>query len=141
MKIRTGALVAVLSCVALSAHAEIYRWVDANGKVHYTDKPPAGVKVEKREYSNVSTPFRATPKDIYLKDEEPEEPPQAPDAETVQKPEVPPKPPVDESLLSDEEKAELAAQEKERLKKLKEESKKAEKEYKKARKALREKDK
>ncbi|MCP5439966.1 MAG: glutaredoxin family protein [Chromatiaceae bacterium] len=28
-------------CVALSnaAHAEIYRWVDENGKVHFSDKP------------------------------------------------------------------------------------------------------
>ena len=26
---------------ALPAAAEVYRWVDENGVVHYTDKPPA----------------------------------------------------------------------------------------------------
>lgn len=31
----------LLACVALPniLHAEIYRWVDANGKVHFSDKP------------------------------------------------------------------------------------------------------
>ncbi|MBI3529559.1 MAG: glutaredoxin family protein [Betaproteobacteria bacterium] len=39
----------VLACVA--AQAELYRWVDADGKVHYSDQlPPANVKqVEKKK--------------------------------------------------------------------------------------------
>ena len=30
-----------LCVIALNAQAEIYRWVDKNGKVHFTDKKPA----------------------------------------------------------------------------------------------------
>ena len=26
-------------CLSASAHAEVYKWVDANGKVHYGDRP------------------------------------------------------------------------------------------------------
>lgn len=29
-------------CVALPASAQMYKWVDANGKVHYSDTPPPG---------------------------------------------------------------------------------------------------
>ena len=41
--------VLVLACVA--AQAELYRWVDAEGKVHYSDQPPpANIKqVEKKK--------------------------------------------------------------------------------------------
>ena len=35
-------------CVALPASAQMYKWVDANGKVHYSDKPPpSNIKTEK----------------------------------------------------------------------------------------------
>lgn len=30
-----------LCIIALNAHAEIYRWVDKDGKVHFTDRKPA----------------------------------------------------------------------------------------------------
>ncbi|MFN0040352.1 MAG: DUF4124 domain-containing protein, partial [Burkholderiales bacterium] len=30
----------VLMLASVLAHAELYRWVDAEGKVHYSDKPP-----------------------------------------------------------------------------------------------------
>lgn len=33
--------VILLLALAGSAHAEVYRWVDQDGNVHYTDKPPA----------------------------------------------------------------------------------------------------
>ena len=36
--IYTGAL---LGIVCANAHEEIYRWTDANGQVHYADRPPA----------------------------------------------------------------------------------------------------
>ncbi len=40
MKIR---LVGWLACVlCLSVQAEVYRWVDSNGKVHFGDRPPKG---------------------------------------------------------------------------------------------------
>lgn len=35
-------------CVALPVSAQMYKWVDSNGKVHYSDKPPPGnIKTEK----------------------------------------------------------------------------------------------
>jgi glutaredoxin len=39
---RILALCALLACIP--ANAQIYRWVDADGRVQYTDKPPPGVK-------------------------------------------------------------------------------------------------
>jgi hypothetical protein len=39
-----GALLSVLAC---AAQAEIYRWTDANGKVHFSDQPVANQKTEK----------------------------------------------------------------------------------------------
>ncbi len=43
MRIRVLFAVSALACVA--AQAELYRWVDADGKVHYSDEPqPANVK-------------------------------------------------------------------------------------------------
>src|ERR1019366_2379701 len=35
-------------CVALPASAQMYKWVDADGKVQYSDKPPpSNIKTEK----------------------------------------------------------------------------------------------
>lgn len=34
------AVACVLAATALPAQAELYRWVDANGQVHYSDKKP-----------------------------------------------------------------------------------------------------
>ena len=41
---KTIAICALLACIP--AEAQIYRWVDGNGRVQYTDKPPAGVKAK-----------------------------------------------------------------------------------------------
>jgi len=47
MKVLT-VVVSLALCVALPASAQMYKWVDANGKVHYSDKPPpSNVKTEK----------------------------------------------------------------------------------------------
>lgn len=46
-----------LLCLALPAHAQLYKWVDADGKVQYTDKPPpTGAKAEvlKNRSSSIS---------------------------------------------------------------------------------------
>ncbi len=40
-------LLIVLCACALSAHAEIYKWVDADGKVQYGDAPPKGAQTKK----------------------------------------------------------------------------------------------
>lgn len=43
-----AALVALVLLQAAPSHAaELYRWTDAQGTVHYTDKPPRGVEAEK----------------------------------------------------------------------------------------------
>src|SRR5450756_2004480 len=58
-------------CVALPASAQMYKWVDSDGKVQYSDKPPpSNIKTEKlREPARAaSTPAASdakggTPKD------------------------------------------------------------------------------
>lgn len=62
-----------------SAHAgKLYKWVDANGRVSYQDKPPPKnakildektIDQKKSAYNNVDrakSPLRATPIDIYV---------------------------------------------------------------------------
>ncbi|WP_298440770.1 DUF4124 domain-containing protein [uncultured Ferrimonas sp.] len=52
----------LLLLLALPASAEIYKWVDANGKVHYSDKPVSGAEaVVPKESSTVSLPARNHP--------------------------------------------------------------------------------
>ena len=41
LKLYSLALAAAL-CAALPVHAQVHKWVDANGKVQYSDQPPAG---------------------------------------------------------------------------------------------------
>ncbi|GAB5606222.1 DUF4124 domain-containing protein [Sideroxyarcus sp. TK5] len=43
---RSAAALALLCCLSLSAQAGLNKWVDENGKVHYSDSPPTGAKVE-----------------------------------------------------------------------------------------------
>lgn len=39
------------------AHAQIYQWVDANGKTHYTNSPPpAGAKIKSESKEITETP-------------------------------------------------------------------------------------
>jgi hypothetical protein len=40
-------------CVA-SAHAQMYRWVDANGKVNYSDSPPPSSAVKQQKKLNIA---------------------------------------------------------------------------------------
>ena len=45
---RLSVAIALALCLALPASAQMYKWVDSNGKVHYSDKPPpSNVKTEK----------------------------------------------------------------------------------------------
>ena len=39
-------LLSMLLLVGVSAQAEVYKWVDANGKTHFGDKVPESAKVE-----------------------------------------------------------------------------------------------
>jgi hypothetical protein len=79
-----GSISALVLVTGLSslAHAEIYRWVDENGVVNYSDKAPKGVKAQEKSYHNVATQFREPPKDLYRK-ETPEEPVAAVEAPPV----------------------------------------------------------
>jgi hypothetical protein len=58
-------------CLALPAAAQMYKWVDSNGKIHYSDKPPPGnVKTEKLRTpaQPASAPAASAPKDGAQKD-------------------------------------------------------------------------
>ena len=45
---RVSVAIALALCVALPASAQMYKWVDSNGKVQYSDKPPpSNIKTEK----------------------------------------------------------------------------------------------
>lgn len=39
---RTEFLLIILLLAACGARAEIYKWIDESGSIHYTDKPPEG---------------------------------------------------------------------------------------------------
>jgi hypothetical protein len=46
--LRFAALALLLALAAPAAHAQVYRWVDAEGVIHLSsEKPPAGVKAER----------------------------------------------------------------------------------------------
>ncbi len=44
MKTQLWVTLALLAAVTLPASADIYRWVDAQGRVHYSDKPVEGAQ-------------------------------------------------------------------------------------------------
>ncbi len=45
---RLSVAISLALCVALPASAQMYKWVDANGKVQYSDTPPpSNIKAEK----------------------------------------------------------------------------------------------
>ena len=58
---------ALALCVALPASAQLYKWVDSNGKVHYTDRPPSG-SVKSQQMREAAQPT-ATPTAKQAKDE------------------------------------------------------------------------
>lgn len=45
-----------VSLASVSAYAQAYRWVDDNGKVHFGDRPPAGVSVQSLDLPEPQTP-------------------------------------------------------------------------------------
>jgi hypothetical protein len=42
-----GALSAAFLCLPVTAGADLFKWVDANGKVHYSDSAPRDTKSQK----------------------------------------------------------------------------------------------
>jgi hypothetical protein len=68
---RLSVAIAIALCVALPASAQMYKWVDENGKVQYSDKPPPGnVKTEKlrKPATASSTPAASEAKGGATKD-------------------------------------------------------------------------
>jgi len=65
--VKQAVIAAVLFFVMNTAHAEIYRWVDKAGVVHYSDQAPSGVNAQKKAYNNVTTPFRQVPESAFPK--------------------------------------------------------------------------
>ena len=51
MAIARVALVILFLVGSFAAHAEIHKWIDENGKIHYGDRPPESNKVEQLEIS------------------------------------------------------------------------------------------
>lgn len=49
-------LVALLVACAPAGAKEVYRWTDANGKVHYGEQPPAGAKGTSAVADRLSSP-------------------------------------------------------------------------------------
>jgi hypothetical protein len=54
------ALAALLA--AATAHAQVYRWVDEQGKVHYGERPPSGAKAKPVEEKLANPPGVPSPK-------------------------------------------------------------------------------
>ncbi|UXY17320.1 DUF4124 domain-containing protein [Chitiniphilus purpureus] len=50
-------------CVAASAGAEIYKWKDADGRVHYSDSPPPGVGKKAQVINTKELPVSSLPLD------------------------------------------------------------------------------
>jgi hypothetical protein len=53
--LRALALLAGLMLAAAAGAADVYRWVDAEGKVHFADAPPADVVAEKLAIKSAPT--------------------------------------------------------------------------------------
>lgn len=53
-------ILAVLALLALPAYSELYKWVDSQGKVHYSDTPPPG-GAQKAKILQAPSPGPAAP--------------------------------------------------------------------------------
>ena len=67
---RRRTLIFVLACTAAAAHAaDVYKWTDANGVVHYADSEPAGdVKAELLHVAGRITPETTAERDARVED-------------------------------------------------------------------------
>jgi hypothetical protein len=58
---RTVLAIALLLAAAAATHAQVYRWVDEQGKVHYGERPPSGAKATPVETKPAGPPAAANP--------------------------------------------------------------------------------
>jgi hypothetical protein len=49
-------LLLIVTLASLPAHAQLYKWTDANGKVHYSDRPLDGGNVKEIRVQRAATP-------------------------------------------------------------------------------------
>ncbi|WP_410498227.1 DUF4124 domain-containing protein [Chitinibacter sp. S2-10] len=92
MRLSIGLMLAVF---ALTAHAEVYKWVDANGRVFYSDQPPpanAG-KAKKINVKETAVTSVASPKKTAEASKAASQAASATPAPTV-------KPPIDEAACN-----------------------------------------
>ncbi len=57
-----GALALLALLAAVAVPAQVYRWVDGEGKVHYGERPPSGAKASPVEDKIATPPGTAKPK-------------------------------------------------------------------------------
>lgn len=81
------ALLALL-CAVLPAAADVYKWIDREGKVHYSDTPPANAASKPVDLPNIGTESRAAESPVAEQKPRAEPAPQA--AAVPQAPAVPP---------------------------------------------------
>lgn len=76
--IRLCALSALLSCMIANVQAEIYKWTDASGAVHYTQTPPPDLSKAKDIAQDISLSTgkatHATKTDVSTKSDEQDKP-------------------------------------------------------------------
>ena len=53
---RTSAALLALAVVALPASAQMYKWTDASGRIHYSDTPPPEGKAEEIKVAPAAAP-------------------------------------------------------------------------------------
>lgn len=47
-------------CLALPAHAGVYKWTDAQGRIHYSDAPPAAAKTTQIKLQTYTGPAQVS---------------------------------------------------------------------------------
>jgi hypothetical protein len=53
-------LLLIIALASFPAHAQLYKWTDANGKVHYSDRPLDGGNVKEIRVQSAATPAAGT---------------------------------------------------------------------------------
>ncbi|GLP97594.1 DUF4124 domain-containing protein [Paraferrimonas sedimenticola] len=65
-------LLVLFAVISFASSAAVYRWVDENGKVHYSDEPEKGVKAEQIEVKEASSISVSLPKVADVKEQQPQ---------------------------------------------------------------------
>lgn len=69
---RLGLTIIATMCVlwTVAAQADVYRWVDSQGKVQYSDQPPMGVNAQKMTIKSLGSQSEVGTKSYQEKDQE-----------------------------------------------------------------------